>query len=119
MPIPSFSVDLLVVTPDQLRKINIKLTKDTKNDGSVDWTMDFGLEERAKTTEPFHDVVKLSVKLKKTQHEKAEATAKKGLDSGQTSQTSIAADAAKLAEEGEIPIQSAQAEVRRVISVRS
>ncbi len=118
MAITSFSVDLLVVTPNQLRKINIKLSKDAKDDGSVDWTMDFGLEERAKTTEDFHDVVKLSVKLKQVHHDKADQTAKKGLDSTQTSQAFIAGDAAKLANEGEISKQSAQAEVRRVIAVR-
>jgi len=117
MAITSFSVDLLVVTPDQLRKINITLSKDA-NDGSVDWTMDFGLEERAKTTEDYHDVVKLSVKLKQAQHAKADQTAKKGLDSTQTSQAFIAGDAAKLASDGEISKQSAQAEVRKVIAVR-
>jgi len=118
MAITSFSVDLLVVTPNQLRKINIKLSKDAKDDGSVDWTMDFGLEERAKTTEDFHDVVKLSVKLKQVHHDKADQTSKKGLHSTKTSQAFIAGDAAKLANEGEISKQSAQAEVRRVIAVR-
>ena len=118
MAITSFSVDLLVVTPNQLRKINITLSKDASNGGSVDWTMDFGLEERAKTTDDFHDVVKLSVKLKEAQHPKADQTAKKGLDSTQTSQAFIAGDAAKLASDGEISKQSAQAEVRKVIAVR-
>ncbi len=118
MPITSFSFDLLVVTPDQLRKINIRLIKDVLDNGSVDWRIDFGLEERAKTSEPFHDVIKLTVKLKQVHHDKAAQTADKGLDSRQTSQSFIAGDAAKLASEGEISTQSAQAEVRKVIAVR-
>lgn len=121
MAITSFSVDLLVVTPDQLRKINIKLTKDKDDKGVVDWFMNFGLEERAKTTEAFHEVIKLTVKLKQTPevHTKAAQTADKGLDSGQTSQAFIAGDAAKLASEGEISKQSAQAEARKVVTVRA
>lgn len=119
MAITSFSVDLLVVTEDQLRKINIKLSKDAKDGGAVEWTMDFGLEERAKTTEAFHDVVKLAVKLKQAHHGKAELTAKKGLDSGQASQAWMAADAQKLVAAGEISAQSARAEIGKVIAVRS
>ena len=114
----SFSVDLLVVTPDQLRKINFKLSKAFKTDGSVDWTLEFGLQERKKTTESFQDLVKLTVKINPALHQKAEATAKKGLDEAQTSAAFAAADSAKLLSEGEISKATANADARRVIAVR-
>ena len=114
----SFSVDLLVVTPDQLRKITFKLSKAFKTDGSVDWTLEFGLQERAKTTESFQDLVKLTVKINPALHQKAEATAKKGLDEAQTSAAFAAADSAKLLSEGEISNATANADARRVIAVR-
>ncbi len=118
MPGTSFSVDLLVVTPDQLRKINIKLSKTFKPDGSVEWLMEFGLDERSKTTEVFHVVIKLTVKINPAHHAKADATAKKGFDDSQTSAAFAAADSAKLAAEGEISKQTANADARRVITVR-
>jgi hypothetical protein len=118
MPGTSFSVDLLVVTPDQLRKINFKLSKSFKADDSVDWTLEFGLQERAKTTESFQDIVKLTVKINPALHKKAEATAKKGLDEAQTSAAFAAADSAKLLSEGEISKATANADARRVIAVR-
>ena len=118
MPGTSFSVDLLVVTPDQLRKITFKLSKAFKTDGSVDWTLEFGLEERAKTTDAFADLVKLTVKINPALHQKADATAKKGLDDAQTSAAFAAADSAKLFSEGEISKASANADAKRVIAVR-
>lgn len=114
----AFSVDLLIVTPDQLRKIDFKLSKGFKNDGSVDWNLEFGLQERSKTTEAFHDLVKLKVSIQPALHPKANATAKKGLDDAQTSAAFAAADSAKLLSEGEISKASANAAAKRVIAVR-
>jgi hypothetical protein len=118
MPGTSFSVDLLVVTPNQLRKINFKLSKDSKTDGSEEWTLEFGLNERKKTTDQFADVVKLTVKIKPAHNDKAESTAKKGLDDAQTSAAIAAGDSAKLFSEGKISKTTAQADARRVIAVR-
>ena len=118
MPGTSFSVDLLIVTPDQLRKINFKLSKDSKTDGSVEWTLEFGLNERKKTSDQFAEVVKLTVKIKPAQNDKAEATAKNGLDDAQTSAAIAAADSAKAFAKGAISKTTAQADARRVIAVR-
>lgn len=114
----AFSVDLLIITPDQKRKIDFKLSKGFKNDGSIDWNLEFGLQERTKTTEAFHDVVKLKVNIQPALHPKADATAKKGLDDSQTSAAFAAADSAKLLSQGEISKASANAAAKRVISVR-
>ncbi|MDT5061557.1 MAG: hypothetical protein QOH63_2016 [Acidobacteriota bacterium] len=114
----SFSVDLLVVTPDQKRKIDFKLSKDFKDDGSVLWTMVFSLQERAKTTDAFADVVQLTVTIKPANHKKAEATANNGLDDAQTSAALDAADTAKAFTAGEVSKATAQADARRVIAVR-
>ncbi len=119
MSCTSFSVDLLVVTPDQLRKIDIKLAKACNDDGSVVWTLTFGLQERAKTVDPFADVVKLDVMIKPALHDKAEATAVKGLDSGQSSAAMTAGDSAKLFKQGQISKRSAQSSASKVVSSRS
>jgi hypothetical protein len=114
----AFSVDLLIVTPDQLRKINFKLSKSFKPNNSVNWDLEFGLQERKKTTDAFHDVIQLKVNIQPALHAKADATAKKGLDETQTSAAFVAGDSAKLASEGEISKASANAAARRVIAVR-
>jgi hypothetical protein len=115
----SFSVDLLVVTPDQLRKINLKLVKACNDDGSVVWTMNFGLQERKKTPDPFADLVQLAVTIKPALHKKAEATALKGLDQGQTSAALVAGDTAKLFKKGKVSKKRAQSEAQDVIASRS
>jgi len=114
----AFSVDLLIVTPDQKRKIDFKLSKGFKNDGSIDWNLEFGLQERTRTTDAFHDVVQLKVNIQPALHTKAEATAKKGLDDSQTSAAFAAADSAKLLSDGQISKASANAAAKRVIAVR-
>ena len=118
MPGTSFSVDLIIVTPNQLRKIDFKLSKDSKTDGSVEWTLEFGLNERKKTTDPFVEVVRLTVKVKPEHNAKAQATATNGLDDAQTSAALAAADSAKLLSQGKISKATAQADARRVIAVR-
>lgn len=119
MSCTSFSVDLLVVTPDQLRKITLLLSKDCKDDGSVVWTMNFGLQERQKTTDPFADLVKLAVVIKPALQDKAEATAKKGLDQGQTSAAIVAADTAKLFKQGKVSKRRAQSDAQDIVASRS
>lgn len=114
----AFSVDLLVVTPDQLRKITLLLSKACNDDGSVVWTMNFGLQERKKTTDQFADMVKLAVIIKPALHDKAEATAKKGLDSDQTSAALVAADTAKLFDQGAVSKRRAQNDAQDVIASR-
>jgi hypothetical protein len=118
MPGTSFSVELLVVTPNQLRKIDFKLSKAFKTDDSVEWTLEFVLNERKKTTDPFVEMVKLNVKVNPAQHAKAEETAKKGLDDAQTAAAIAASDTAKLFTEGKVSKATAQADARRVVAVR-
>lgn len=112
-----FSVDLLIVTPDQKRKIDFKLSK-TMKAGRVNWDLEFGLQERDKTTDPWHDVVKLTVNIKPALHTKANDTALNGLDQPQTSAAFAAADSAKLFSDGEISKASANNAAKRVIAVR-
>jgi hypothetical protein len=119
MPGTSFSVDLTIVTPNQLRKIDFNLAKDSKSDGSVEWTMEFKLNERKKTSDAFVEIVKLKVKVKPEHNDKADATAKKGFDDPQTAAALAAADSAKLFSKGEISKPTAQADARRVIAVRA
>jgi BRCT domain type II-containing protein len=115
----SFSVDLLIVTPNQLRKITFNLAKDVKADQSVDWTMIFGLSERKDTTKDFKELVTLTVKIKKPHHAKAEATAIKGFDSSQASAALVAADTAKAFSRNKVSKLTANASAQGVIAARS
>lgn len=117
MPVDLITVDLLIVTPDQLRKINLLLTKKTQGN-NVNWTLEFGLQERAKTTDPFVQLVKLKVDISKSNNRKAEATANKGLDDAQTSATFVAGDAVKAFNEGNLSQTAAELASKRVISSR-
>lgn len=119
MACTSFSVDLLVVTPNNLRKIGITLIKKCNSDGTVDWTMAFGLEERAKTTDPFNPVVTLKVTLHQELHDKAETTAKHGLDGDQTRAAFAASDTAKLFNQKKVSKKRAEADAQGVVAVRN
>lgn len=120
MPGSSFSIELTVVTNDKLKKITLKLVKAPQDDGSVDWSLDFTLADRKKTTDQFEEVINLKVKVKPAHAKKAEATFdKKSLDSIQTSQTAVAAEAAKLLDNGQISKKTAEGEVQRIIGVRA
>jgi hypothetical protein len=99
----TFSADLLIIAPDQLRKIDFRLSKDFKIDGGVEWTVEFGLSERTKTSDSFIQVIKLTVKVKPTDNSKAEVTAKEGLDEIQMKAALAAADSAKQLSEGQVP----------------
>lgn len=115
----SFSVDLLIVTPNQLRKITFNLAKDVKTDLSVEWTMIFGLFERKDTTKTFAEVVTLTVKIKKPHHAKAEATAISGFDAAQASAALVAADTAKAFSKKKISKQTATSSAQAVIAART
>src|SRR6266404_1026095 len=114
----TFSTDLLILSPDRLRKIDFRLLKDFKIDGGVEWTLEFGLSERTKTTDSFIQVIKLTVKVKPADNSKAEATAKNGLDEAQIKAALAAADSAKQLSEGQVPQVKAEADARQVITVR-
>lgn len=81
--IVSISVDLGVTTPDNLRHIDFGLEKDTGDDDTVTWTINFKFQERASTDVDFIDVVTLDVTVKSKNHPAAEATAKDGLTTPQ------------------------------------
>ena len=115
----SFSVDLLIVTPNQLRKITFKLSKEVKTTGEVKWTMAFGLHERKDTTKDFKEVVVLTINISKPLHAKTEATALKGLDEAQSSAAIVAADTAKAFAKKKVSKLTANASARNVIAVRT
>lgn len=118
MPCKPISVDLLVVTPDQLRRISFGLIKGCKDDGSATWTMDFRLAERKKLIDPFVLMVKLTVAINTTEHLKAQETADEGFDENQASQAQLAADTAKAFNQGKVTKKRAEKEAQKVISVR-
>ena len=119
MAVKKLSVDLMVVTQDQLRRINLGLRKNPLPDDTVEWKLEFMLEERKKTTDAFAELVKLIVDIQLEHHVKAEATAKKGLDDGQTSKALIAADTAKAFQEGDVSKKRANADAKAVIASRT
>lgn len=114
----------MIVTPDQLREIDFKLAKDLDTStgaaaGAIKWTLEFGLKERKKATDPFVEVVKLTVNIKPELHEKAQQTLDSGsLDSAQTSQAFAAGDSAKLLSQKKISKATANADAQRIISRR-
>ena len=81
--IVSISVDLGVTTPDNLRHIDFGLEKDTGDDDSVTWTINFKFQERASADVDFIDVVTLNVTVKSKNQAAAEATATDGLSDPQ------------------------------------
>jgi hypothetical protein len=99
--ITSLSVDLGVTTPDRLRHIAFGLQKDTGDDGIVTWEIDFALEERAKASDDFTEIVSLTIKVKSRNNTAAEATATEGLSDAQVTHLSgPAAIAAKKLKDG-------------------
>src|SRR5260370_6991948 len=73
--IVSISVELGVTTPDNLRHIAFDLAKDTADDSTVTWTIDFNLQERANATDAFIDIITLSLTVKSTNNPPAYPTA--------------------------------------------
>lgn len=81
--IVSISVELGVTTPDNLRHIAFNLAKDTADDGTISWEIDFKFQERSSTSEDFIEIVTLTVKVKEKNNAAAEATARDGLNDAQ------------------------------------
>lgn len=81
--IVSISVQLGVTTPDNLRHIAFGLDKETADDGTVSWKIDFTFQERSSTSESFIDIVTLTVQVKEKHNDDAEATATEGLNDAQ------------------------------------
>ena len=65
-----------------------------------------------------HQVIKLTVNVKPADNSRAEATARDGLDKTQQAAALAAADSAKLLSKGLISKAEAEADARRVITVR-
>jgi hypothetical protein len=104
----ALKVSFTLNTPDGLRQISIGLEKDT--DGvKVNWTITFTLFERTDSTKPFGDaLVSLNVFVATTLHTNAETAAHQGLTPAQTAHaTGPAANAAKAANDGTMPLPSA------------
>lgn len=119
MACTSFSVDLLVRTQSQLRQITFDLAKDCKTDGTVAWSLHFKLEERAKTTDPFGLLVDLKVDIHPSHNDRAEATARHGLDDDQTSAALVAGDTAKAFSKKKVSEKRAKADAAAVVSSRN
>ena len=81
--IVSISVDLGITTPDGTRHIDFGLEKDTADDDSVTWTINFAFQTRATTSDPFTDEVTLKIMVKTKDFEQAQATATEGLSDPQ------------------------------------
>lgn len=78
------SVDLVVNTEDQLRRIEFGLKKSFDDDGLPKWTIDFKLFERTDKSVAYTDPrVSLKVVVDKNLHDKAAQTAKDGLSASQ------------------------------------
>ena len=112
-------IDVSLKVTSDLRQITIHLVKETNSSGKVEWTLDFILAEKKKETDPnYKEVINLHIKVKPSNFDKAELTAKKDLNATQTSQARLAGDAAKLASEGVISEKTAKTQAEKVISVR-
>ena len=104
----ALKVSFTLNTPDGLRQISFGLEKDT--DGvTVNWTITFVLYERTSTTGSFgNPVVSLNVFVSSALHANAETAAHKGLTPPQTAHaTGPAANAAKAAQAGTLPLPAA------------
>ena len=78
------TVDLVVNTEDDLRRIEFGLQKNTDDDGQPTWTIRFKLFQRAdKTVDHGQPRVSLNVVVDKNLHDQAAETAKKGLSPAQ------------------------------------
>ena len=78
------SVDLVVNTQDQLRRIEFGLEKSTDDEGQPKWTIHFKLFERTDKATPYGEPrVSLDVVVDKNLHDKAEQTVAKGLNAAQ------------------------------------
>ena len=99
-------------TPDGTRRVQFGLQKDY-NGSDIIWKIHFQLWERSDRTKAFVDpIVSLDVQVHPQLNARAEK-ATKGLTPAQTAHaTGPAADAARAAQEGELPIEVAQSQIQ-------
>ena len=90
-------VKFTINTPDGLRRVLFDLEKDTQDDGTEQWKIDFQLFEREKKTDPFGDaIVDLLVEVDTKLNTKAQAMADNGMTDSQAAfAVGPAADTAK------------------------
>src|SRR5262249_8487862 len=95
----SISVNLVVNTPDQLRRIEFRLEKSIDDDGDPKWVIHFKLFERTDKATPFGEArVQLDVVVDKNLHDAAAETAEKGFNTAQ--EAYITGPGSKAAEDG-------------------
>jgi len=99
-----------LITNDKLRKVVFGLEKDTQGT-KVIWKINFDLFERDKKTDPFGEaIVHVDIEVDKVLQPKAEKMALSGMTAGQQAHAlGPAADDQKLAQDGEIPQEDADA----------
>ena len=116
--IVSITVQLGVTTPDNLRHVGFTLEKDTSDDGTVSWEIDFTLQERSVATDPFVDIVTLTVKVKTRNNAGAEVTATDGLSDAQANHlTGPASVAAKKLNDGTVSEDRASKVVEKTLTL--
>ena len=95
----SISVDLVVNTSDQLRRIEFGLEKSIDDDGEPKWVIHFKLFQRTDKATPYGEArVQLDVVVDKNLHGAAAETAENGLNPAQ--EAHLTGPGAKAAEEG-------------------
>ena len=105
-----------LITKDKLRKVVFGLEKDTQGT-KVIWKINFDLFERAKKTDPFVEaIVHVDIEVDKVLQPKAEKMALSGMTAGQQAHAlGPAADDQKLAQNGEIPQEDADATTKATL----
>lgn len=95
----SISVDLVVNTSDQLRRIEFGLEKSIDDDGEPKWVIHFKLFQRTDKATPYGEArVQLDVVVDKNLHDAAAETAEKGFNAAQ--EAYITGPGAKAVEDG-------------------
>jgi hypothetical protein len=111
-------VSFAIVTPDQLRKIIFTLDK-TSGANNDDWSISFELDERANTSGQFQMVIQLQVAVDHDDADKANATAKHGLDSDQRAQALVAGDTAKDVKTGDATKDDLASDTKAIVTARN
>jgi len=111
-------VSFTIVTPDQLRKIIFTLDK-TSSAGSDDWSISFELVERPNTGSQFQMVIQLQVAVDHDDADKANATAKHGLDGDQRAQALVAGDTAKDVKTGDATQDDLTSDTKAIVTARN
>jgi len=113
------SATFQIVTPDQLRKIILKLCRVTGAAAGDEWSVEFELDERPDQSRPFDLIAQLRVTVDPEDHQRAEATARHGLDQEQHAQVLAAADTARDALAGLADPADARNGAKAVLKLRN